>query len=407
MAKTMRTAFIRVSKYNDTQNGMVEYSYDDIKNILVEWQKSKKFLYYVKDHNNEPGDSNPHYHIVCKFRDSTSFNDIKAKFPYGNIESAKNVKNCVQYLVHMNDLSKTQYDFDSIFTNDPNINKYRLISAANQLLKLDDYIHKIDSGDIREYNLTEQIPIEIFSAYKSRILNALEYYRRKVMTNPNRDITCMIFTGTTGTYKTTYAKQYAVNTNKSICISSSSNDPMQDYKGEDILLLDDLRDDAFKFHDFLKVLDNHTQSSISSRYSNKAFIGDTIIITSSQPLADWYFDISKEDKEQLYRRIKVQMQFTDTDIKCFHWNDKAHKYVYEGSVPNLNKFKPEQTKKVALDILKSMGVTLSEETEKQFRDADLSVYNDFDLGTLYDKSDEDLKKIKDNFEQLKVEDIDF
>ena len=381
MAKSIRNAFIRVSRVNDTQIGRVVYEYDDIKNIVTEWSKSKKFRYYCIAHNDEPNDPNPHYHLVLVFRDPTPFEQVKAKFPYGDIENAKSVKNCVQYLVHMNDLSKTQYDFTKIFTNDGNIDKYKLQSTANQLLKLDDYIHRIDSGLIREYNLTEYVPIDIFSKYKTQIINALEFYRRKVMTNADRNIKVMIFTGETGTYKTTYAKQYCRNLNKSFCVSSSSNDPMQDYKGEDVLILDDIRDTTFKFHDLLKVLDNHTNSSIASRYSNKAFIGDTIIITSSQKLSQWYYNETREDKDQLYRRITTQMQFTKDTITVYEYNEKAHKYVLFGTVPNVNNFEPEQAKSFLLDTMKAMGINLSEEviTEMQNKKLDFEHLGDLPI----------------------------
>lgn len=385
MAKSLKTAFIRVSCVNNTQNGVVNYSENDIVNIVQNWSKSKRFLYYIKGHNQEKDDPNPHIHIVLKFNSPTPFENVKEKFPYGDIENARNIKNCVQYLVHMNDFSKTSYDFDSIITNDPNINKYRYKSISNQLLELNDYIRRIETGEIREFNLTDNgnIPIEIFTNYKSKIINALEYYRRKVMTDKDRNIKVMIFTGDTGTFKTTYAKQYAKNNNQSICISSSSNDPMQDYMGEDILVLDDIRDTTFKFHDLLKVLDNHTKSSVQSRYSNKAFIGDTIIITSSVPLSEWYFNEKKEDKEQLYRRIPVQMQFTKDNISVFQYDDKAHKYIPIMKIPNVNNFKVEDSKNFVLDTLKSMGVEISQESEEQFINFQFSdEYKNLSIGEL-------------------------
>ena len=384
MAKSLRSAFIRISAVNNTQNGIVKYSYDDIKNIMHDWEKSKRMLFYCKDHNNEKDDPNPHYHVVIKFNDPTPFEQIKSKFPYGDIESAKNIKNCVQYLVHMNDLSKTQYDFKSIYTNDSNVDKYKTQSYANQQIKLDDIIEKINNGDIREYNLTSHCDIKIFSRYKTQIINALEFYRRKVMTNVDRDITVMIFTGDTGTYKTTYAKQYCKNLNKSFCISSSSNDPMQDYKGEDVLILDDIRDDTFKFNDFLKILDNHTNSSIQSRYSNKAFIGDTIIITSSQKLSSWYYHEQKEDKEQLYRRIKLQFQFDEKYITMFEYSPLNHKYMLMGKIPNINKFAPEKAKSMLLDTVKAMGVTLTDDMEKRIKDVNLDVN---EIGEFYNDDD--------------------
>lgn len=391
MAKSIRNAFIRISAVNNTQNGIVKYSYDDIKSLLSEWSKTKKMKYYAKDHNDEKDDPNPHYHVLIRFTDPTPFEQIKNKFPYGDIESARKVKECVQYLVHMNDVSKTQYDFDTIYTNDSNVDKFKTQSYANQQIKVDDIIDKIKKGEIREFNLTEYCDINIFSRNKQIILNALEWYRRKVMSNVDRDITVMIFTGETGTYKTTYAKQYCKNQNKSFCISSSSNDPMQDYKGEDVLILDDIRDSTFKFHDFLKVLDNHTNSSIQSRYSNKAFIGDTIIITSSQKLSQWYYHETREDKEQLYRRIKYQFQFDEQYITMFEYSTQKHRYINAGKIPNINKFAPEKAKSVLLDTVKAMGVTLTEEQEKRIRDVNLDVneigefYNDDDNENPFDK----------------------
>lgn len=388
MPKSLRTAFIRVSAHNNTQNGVVDYTWEDIQNILKTWNKSKKFFYYAKDHNNEPGDPNPHYHIALKFNSPTPFNDIKAVFPYGDIESAKSLKNCVQYLVHMNDLSKMQYDFKDIFTNDLNIDKYRLISHTNQLLKLEDYILKIEKGEIREFNLTDSIPIEIYTNHKGKILNALEFYRRKVMTNKDRNITVLFFSGDTGTFKTTYAKQYAKNLGKSICISSSSNDSMQDYMGEDVLVLDDIRDTTFKFHDLLKVLDNHTKSTVASRYSNKAFIGDTIIITTSLPLSEWYFNETKEDKIQLYRRIPIQMQFTQEEIKVFEFVDKARKYVFRYSVPNASCMTVKKAKINTLETLKAMGLQITEEVQQQFLSLDSA--NDNTLVGDYIGDEEDI-----------------
>jgi len=109
---------------------------------------------------------------------------------------------------------------------------------------------------------------------------------------------------------------------------------LQDYKGEDILLLDDLRDTTFDYTDLLKILDNHTKSTSRSRYHNKAFVGDTIIITSTQPLENWYFDDTVECKQQLKRRLSLQYQFTDDTISEFSYEDKLKKYIFIAEYPN-------------------------------------------------------------------------
>lgn len=369
--KPMRTAFIRVMAHNETKSGPVDYTLEDIAAIVKKWNKTKKMKYYIIQHENEttsedPKDLKRHFHMVFDFgRSQTTFEQLKTLFPYGDIEPAGSVRNCVQYLVHLNDDSKISYPWENIITNDGDLDRFKAVSKgkANDIVDL--VIQRIEKGEIREYNLTTYTPIDVFATNKTKINNALEWYRRKVMNDKNRDITVLIMTGDTGTGKTTYAKQYAKNMGKSMCISSSSNDPMQDYKGEDVLILDDLRDDAFKFHDLLKILDNHTSSTMASRYSNKQFIGDTIIITSSQPLSSWYMDISKEDKEQLYRRITIQFQFTENRIRCFEWNAKAHKYIYMYELENTLALSPVKAKYKVMDILKGMGVDISSEMEQK------------------------------------------
>ena len=176
----------------------------------------------------------------------------------------------------------------------------------------------------------------------------------------NRNIDVIFMSGPTGVGKTTFAKNYCEKAGLSYCVSSSSNDPMQDYKGQDVLILDDLRDDSFKFSDMLKLLDNHTKSTVSSRYHNKGFIGSLIIITSAKPLNDWYFDVLKEDKEQLYRRIKYQYQFDNKTIKIFQFDDKLHRYEYAGSAPNIIVMKPRDQFNLVRNMFDAMGVEFSE-----------------------------------------------
>lgn len=162
---------------------------------------------------------------------------------------------------------------------------------------------------------------------------------------------------------------------------------MQDYKGEDVLILDDIRDTTFKFHDLLKILDNHTNSTITSRYSNKAFIGDTIIITTSIPISEWYFNETKEDKEQLYRRIPTQMQFTKDVIKIFKYREHLHKYVFVGQTPNVNMFTPEKTKDYTLELLDKMGVVLDDKVKADFikqYDSEAEEYVNMTMGEILD-----------------------
>ena len=71
--------------------------------------------------------------------------------------------------------------------------------------------------------------------------------------------------------------------------------------------------------DLLKILDNHTSSSIKSRFNNKVFNGYLIIITSSVPLSYWYLKLksSVDSLIQLYRRINCYVEITKEFIKVY------------------------------------------------------------------------------------------
>lgn len=368
MAKSMKTAFIRVTSVNNTSDkGTVTYNKTDIDKIIKEWASTCKLTYWYIEHSADDEVSMTHWHIVLKFANPMPFENVKSHFPYGDIESAKSIKKCVQYLVHANDLSKVQYNWSDVVTNCEDMTPFKVQSNAQGEVTIQRIMEQIDNGIIREYNQFEFIPIEIWSKYKTRIENGLTFYRERVYMDKNREINVVFMSGETGLGKTTFAKQYCENAKKSYCVSSSSNDPMQDYKGEDVLILDDLRDSDFKFTDLLKILDNHTKTTMKARYHNKAFIGETIIITSYRPLSDWYFDVPKESKCQLYRRIKTQYKFYQEHIEIFEYNDIAQKYDYVGKVPNVITMRAREKAKMALDMVKAMGLELDTTYEQKVR----------------------------------------
>jgi hypoxanthine phosphoribosyltransferase len=146
--------------------------------------------------------------------------------------------------------------------------------------------------------------------------------------------------GVAGSGKTTYAKKIADGLKMDYYVSSSNNDALGGYKGQKVLILDDARDSTFSFNDFLKLLDNHTSSSVRSRYNNKVFNGEIIIITSVIPLYEWYSGIdskiSQESKTQLYRRINEYYEMDKDTIKAYNGlNDKGMpNLLKETVIPN-------------------------------------------------------------------------
>lgn len=397
MAKSYRNAFIRVHAENDTaDNGLVIYTLPDVEKTLKEWAETANILYYFIEHPADEEITRSHYHILIRFKSPTAFETIKNKFPYGDIENARNSKNCIQYMVHLNDSSKKPYSWEAIHTNDTNTDWYKVQSSARQEISLQSILDRIVKGEIRQYNQTE-IPHELWTKYRTRITNGFDYYTEKVCMDKDRNITTIYFSGSTGLGKTTFAKQYCELRNLSYCISSASNDPLQDYKGEDVLILDDFRGDArkgdkhrsYEFHDFLKLLDPHTRSTGKSRYHNKAFLGDLIIITSTRPLYDLYMDLEIEDKQQLYRRISQQYQFTIDKIYIYEYSDKFKRYEPIGSMPNVIKMPKKSKIDIALSACAAFGVEFAPVAQDAIEE-------------LKNMSEEEIEKLEKTAEKISI-----
>ena len=318
--KNMRSAVIRVSAENVVKKNsktlgvhagdVVTYTLEDIVSTLDDWTKTKYFHYYVIAHDSDS--ENVHFHIVIEFTKNSQgkFSQIKARFPYGQIDNCRyGVKNCVQYLVHMNDPKKTQYSWDSVITNSPErLVLYKVPGKTTLDMKAQIVINKILSGEIREYQI-DQIEPEIYIKHNRRIKAAFEYRQQTIVSNPNRNIMVVALQGPPGVGKSTFCKAWAEMEGKSICFSSSSRDPWQDYKGQDIFVFDDFNHNSMTILDLLKALDPHNNTSVSARYKNKMFLGDTIFICTNIPITEWYMDEELVLRNALYRRISRIFQF--------------------------------------------------------------------------------------------------
>ena len=167
----------------------------------------------------------------------------------------------------------------------------------------------------------------------------------------------VITSGKGGAGKTFYAKKLLKSMTLDFCISSSSNDPLQDYLGQKAIILDDFRDRSFSnFEDCLKLLDNNTSSSVQSRFHNKVFNGELIIITTNVPLHYWYrgksadgryYNVANEDFVQLYRRISCYVEVTTDEIMIYNDIDSNGRptglaQVYKNELADLKKEKQEK-----------------------------------------------------------------
>jgi len=313
---------------------------DEIEVIIQKHRTIKEWAYIIHDKDVNPDGTikEPHIHLYLNFgQSSASFADV-AKWFNDEPQYVSKVKgrkgDVLLYLTHKNAPQKFQYDINQVKSN------FDIEQAVVDDAKkdIDTIIRKIADGTIREYNRFDYIDETILAKSSSIIKNAFKNRSEKIMRNQNRDIKVIFIYGKTGSGKTTYAKMLAEKIGDgSFYVSSAANDSMQDYTGQDTVILDDLRDDAFEFADLLKALDNHTATSIRSRFCNKYFLGNTIIITSTEPIMEWY-SFNKEDKAQLRRRISNYLIADEKEISFYTFNpDNSYlpefKYKIKNPVP--------------------------------------------------------------------------
>lgn len=285
----------------------------DLQATFMKYKTIKQWAYIIHDRD----DTRPHYHIYLHF-DSSVDTALVAnwfKVPENFVNKVKGRQaDILKYLTHSNESQKNkhQYEASEVFANFD----FEKVIEESKIL-----------GDFDHFSYAQQLAyVDSLSVQeKTRAFTQLEkLWKIKCQSDclkSDRNLQVIFITGKAGTGKTYYAKKTLEKMNFDYCISSSSNDPFQDYLGQKGMILDDLRDTAFELQDLLKILDNNTSSSVRSRFTNKVFNGDVIIITSSVPINYWYkeyrYSSCREDLNQLYRRISTYIKISEKVVEIY------------------------------------------------------------------------------------------
>lgn len=310
----------------------------DLQATFMKYDTIKKWAYIIHDKD----DTRPHYHIALHFGGASVDTKQVAKwFKLGWTDESgehtgENFINKVKgrwtdvilYLTHGNDSQKNKYQYS---TSEVHANFDFETEIQNSKI-LGDFEH-YSYAQMLKY--VDSLPTSEKASAFSRLRKLWELRCQILILNTDRQLQVVFVTGKGGTGKTYYAKKLLNSFDYDFCISSSSNDPFQDYMGQKAIILDDLRDTSFEFADLLKILDNNTSSSVRCRFSNKVFNGEMIIITSSVPLVYWYKELQfnrTETLDQLYRRISCYVVVSDKEITVYEQLDDCGRPVGLGQV---------------------------------------------------------------------------
>lgn len=296
-------------------------SYADIVNKLqsgtLAHLKSWCICLHDKDVREDGTPKPPHFHAVLTFTQAKTYKTVADFFGIEPqfVEKIKHGTKAAQlYLVHHNDKAKYQYPVSEVTAS---FDYADLVDDTPSLENVSDVLHNIESGLIRPYDIMNKVSIEFYTKYKRRINDAFEYVIKK-KGGLDRDMKCYYFYGASGSGKTTFAKDYAAAEGWSTFVSSGGKNPLDDYAGQDCIILDDIRGNVFSLADFLKLTDNNTDSMVGCRYYNKSLAYcKAIICTSVLSLDDLYSGVTDEHKEplkQLIRRFTNVIEFTPENM---------------------------------------------------------------------------------------------
>lgn len=180
---------------------------------------------------------------------------------------------------------------------------------------------------------------------------------------------CIFITGGSGTGKSTYAKMIASQKGYASYISSGGKNPLDNYQGEECIILDDTRSSTWNLTDFLKLTDNHTDSLVGCRYYNKSIAEcKLLIVTSVKSIDEFYENATKEDNEpkiQLLRRFIMVIDMTLEDMTISYYDDdkKQHIKAMKTKNPVSALFEPKIAKKFAEDFVKLMGLNIIKDNQ--------------------------------------------
>lgn len=308
-----------------------------------------------------------HIHLLIKFEKGATLESLADYIGLEPqyLEKAKSGRygydNLLAYLIHAKDRNKHPYSPTEVITvrGEDYLNVYnqkidswikgRATKEATEAnLSIDYLISEILEGNISKSNIL--LTDEYYKAYalnQRKIDDAFAVYAEKkgvqtiqALENNEFKKTILFITGDSGAGKTVFSKLLISKIKKLAedkkerwehCITAATN-PFDEYNGQEILFMDDVRGDSLTASDWLKLLDPYTISPISARYRNKVGSAKIIIISSIKEPLSFFYDSKNninEDLNQFIRRIDLLINI-ESNYHIFN-PIKEKKMVYEFS----------------------------------------------------------------------------
>ena len=305
----------------------------------------------------------PHFHCVLTFSNAKTIKSIADTIGV-EMQFVSKIKTTTKsarlYHVHRNNPEKYQYNPEEVKAS---FDYVAYVDDCPVKQNRESIAERIDNGEIKQYNLYKYVTIDEYSRNSRYYLKCFEYRQNKLK-GLDRNMDCIFITGGSGTGKTTNAKLIASQKGYATYISSGGKNPLDNYQGEECIILDDTRSSTWNLTDFLKLTDNHTDSLVGCRYYNKSIAEcKLLIVTSVKSIDEFYENATKEDNEpkiQLLRRFPLLINMTLEYQTISYYDERKKTHVAAGRTKNPVSilFQPVAAKQFAEDFAHMMGLEL-------------------------------------------------
>lgn len=258
--------------------------------------------------------------------------------------------NALAYLIHAKDKDKYQYSASDVETFDTldyetfinqNREDFEKYAASKKREKSDESLDltlsKIQLGELTYNDVMEDDSLAfLFGNNQQKFREGFNFYgerqtflRLKSLERKEYQMTVIYIQGDSDIGKSELAKNIALKVQGKLneiglrgdIYSASSANPFDNYLGEEILLLDDLREDTMRASDWLKLFDPLNSARMSARYQNKLVVPRLIIMPVYMSPKLFFGRIKAEDLNQFLRRINFLV-----DVSLMHGSEVERLY---------------------------------------------------------------------------------
>lgn len=245
--------------------------------------------------------------------------------------------NALAYLIHAKDKDKYQYPVSDVETFETldyetfinqNRDDFEKYSATKKREKSDESLDlvlaKVYKGELSYFDIMKDDNLYYLMANnRQKFLEGFDIFgeresvlRLEALQNGEYDLTVLYIQGKPGIGKSTLARDIALEVQtaldnvglKGSSYSASSKNSFDDYAGEEILLLDDLREDSLSATDWLKLFDPVNSARMSARYRNKLVVPRLVIMSAHMSPKQFFGKIETEDINQYLRRVNYSSE---------------------------------------------------------------------------------------------------